>query len=498
MSNIHIDRFIQSLSPKEIRVIEDHISNVTALSGNPDESKQLKYFRHILYCKGKNIDQKDLIEVVGSSNLSSLKYHLTEKIYDALLLSKHIQNEDFFSEREQIVFALKKKILLVKILYRTLNQGRSETIDFLLNETIKTSEENEVFDVLVEALTTQKYFKSIRLGQSEFDKINLKIDQAFLCLHAVQNANDFYYRLIIDNSFTKSLSKSEYDEHIDNSIAQMESDFKKYKCQEINHYLYLLQTVKFERQHNYLKSIEYCNKSIAFLKNSKVANSKSRIGFALNNLSQYKTFISKYNEAVKDAQNAQKYFIHNSFNYLSAKEQEFYANFYGNNYQKAKKCTEEMFEHSLADTGQFRKSKFVYYQACIHFANSEYRETLNLLNKSLDIEKDKTRWNISLRILNIMNYIELLKLNEASNSLESLRKYVERASKENEVSQRDLLIVKLLRMIEKDGFQYSKENKETVSILKKLSEKNTSFSWAHYTSELIPFHIWLEKIKIDN
>lgn len=494
MSNIHLDRFIQSLSPKEIRVIEDHISSISALSGNPDESKQLKYFRHVLESKGKEINPKE-ISSVGSSNLSSLKYHLSEKIYDGLLLSKHIQNEELFSEREQVLFSLKKKILLIKILYRTLNQGRTETIDILLQETIKEARENEIYDVLAEALTIQKYFKSIRLGKQEFEKLTVEADNAYSCERAVQNANDFYYRLIIDNSFIKSLSKLELDKHIDNSIKQMEHDYNKYKCQEVNYYLHIMQIVKFERQKNYLKSIEHCNKLVAFLKKSTIVNSKVRLGFASNNLSQYKTFIGKYDEAIKDSQNAQKYFITNSFNFLSSKEQEFYAYFYGGYYDKAKKCNDDLIDHSLSDVGQFRKSKFVYYQACILFSEGEFKEALGLLSKSQEIEKDKARWNISLRILIILTFIELSKINEASNALESLRKYIERASKESEVSERDKLIVKLLRIMEKDGFEYVYNNPNINSLHKTLSEKNKPVSWEHYSSELIPFNAWLENRK---
>ncbi len=115
---------------------------------------------------------------------------------------------------------------------------------------------------------------------------------------------------------------------------------------------------------------------------------------------------------------------------------------------------------------------------------------------SLEIEKDKTRWNISLRILNIMLFIELNKINEASRALESLRKHTARQTKEEEIKPRDVLIVKLLRELEKEGFEFQAKNSKIANMLKELSEKDTPLSWEHYSAELIPFHKWLEGKKL--
>ena len=94
-----------------------------------------------------------------------------------------------------------------------------------------------------------------------------------------------------------------------------------------------------------------------------------------------------------------------------------------------------------------------------------------------------------------MIFIELNKINEASTSLEALRKYIERTSKTDEVKQRDVLIVKLLRELEKDGFMLDSKNTTVSKMLKDLSEKDKAVSWEYYSPELIPFHEWLEMKK---
>lgn len=493
MAAIHIVKFIQSLNEKEVQVIDDHIQSIYLLSGsNAGESKQLKLFRFITQNKDRELTDSEVSKHVDTPNLASLKYLLSEKIYDALLLNKHLQNEAIFSPREQVVFSLKKKTLLIKSLYRTLNQGRIETVNFLVGETIKLAKENEVFDVLAEILIVQKQLKGMRAGISEFESVNNEIIFYEQCFKSVQNANDAYYRLILNQEFIKSLTQKELDQHIKNSIKQMEADYKKTKAQEVNYYMHILQIALYENERNYKKAIEYCKKLLLMIKKSTVLYSKDRIGFAMSNLTQFNVLIGNYKEAALNAKNAQQFHISNSFNYLTLKEQEFYANFYAGNYKEATKCTEEMLEHSLADTGGYRKSKFVYYQACVLFATKQFKEALQLLNKSLEIEKDKTGWNIALRTLNIMVFIELSKINEASRALEAIRKYMERLTKSDEVKERDILIIKLLREIEKDGFSYDPKNVSATKMLKELSEKDKPTSWNYYTPELIPFHEWVQ------
>nr|MBA3706548.1 hypothetical protein [Bacteroidota bacterium] len=221
-----------------------------------------------------------------------------------------------------------------------------------------------------------------------------------------------------------------------------------------------------------------------------------RIGFALINICQLKIYSGSYASAVIDAKNAQEYYIQNSFNTAISKEQEFYAYFYNSDQYNALKCIEDLLEHSLIDTGEFRKSKYIYYQSCVLFDSGKYKATLDLLKMSLEIEKDKTRWNISLRILNIIIFIELDKIDEAGRSLESLRKHMERQIKEEEVKPRDILIVKTLRELEKNNFEFSSKNVTVIKMLKELSEKDTAVAWEHFSTELIPFHKWLERRKL--
>jgi hypothetical protein len=494
MANPHIISFIQGLSSIEIRLVEDNLSKTQALfDSDTHEVMEVKLFKYITTNKKEKITDEIIIRETGTKRVTDLKNNLFNKIQEALTQDKYITNNSLFSENDIVNFTLRKKLLVCKISLRVLNQDKTEAINELLNEIIEKAKEYELYDILVEALNAKKYFRSIRYGLQDFEKINIELEFYELCSKAVFNATDNYYRLILNDGFIKTLSKTEADNHIAASIKQIEADYKKTKSEQINYYLQIMRFALAERKKDYVSAIEHCNKLITILKKHRIIYRDERMGFVHDNLSLFKTYLKKYSEATKDAKYAQKYYFEHSLNYARSKEQEFYTNFYNENYLDSKKCLNELLNHTAIDTGEFFRSKFVYYRACVFFAEKDFKEALMLLNESLEIEKDKTRWNISLRILNIMIFIEMNKINEAFNSLESLRKYMERTGKTDEVSERDVLIVKLLRELEKSGFEYDPENKTTAKMLRQLSEKDSPVSWEYFSSELIPFHEWLLK-----
>jgi tetratricopeptide (TPR) repeat protein len=493
MANLHIIPFIQNLTPVEIRVAEDYIVKSAPLVAKEETAKELSLFKYIIKNNKKEITDEDIVKETQTVSPAHLKSNLFEKVLESLTLDKYITNSELFSDSDTYSFVLRKKLLICKISIRTINPGKTETVLELLDEIIKKSIEYELYDIVVDALNTKKYFSGIRTGLSEFEKINSELAFYDYCFKAVYKAVDNYYRLILNNDFVKTFTKNEVLKNLKNSIDSMEMDYKKTKSEQINYYLHIIRFGLYEQKKEFEKAIKECNKLISILKKHKSIFRNDRIGFAHTNLCQLKTFLGKYSEAIREAKTSQKYYLEDSFNFAVSKEQEFYANLYSGNYEESEKCLTSLLNHSRIDTGEFRRSKYIYYRACVHFADRNFKEALSLLHESLEIEKDKTRWNISLRVLHIMLFIEMNKIDEAFASLESLRKYVERTGKTDEISERDILIVKLLREMQKNGFEYDPDNSSVTKMLKKLSEKDSDTSWEYFSAELIPFHEWLKR-----
>lgn len=494
MYNSHIIDFIQGLSAIEIRNVEEHLLKSKALFEKEGlEGMELKLFKFLIANKDLAITDETIVSETGSKRVSDLKNNLFEKVLEAITSDKSIRNTELFDENETIFFTLKKRLLACRISIRLKNQKKIRAISELLDEIISKAKVYEMYEIIQEALSLKKYFTGIRLGQEEFDNIGKELEFYDYCQKSLKKAHDNYYRLILNAGFIKTLSNKEIKNGLSLSIKEMESDYKKTKSEQINYYIHILRFEYYEKEKNYKKAIDECNKLISVLKRSKAIYRKERMGFVHDNLSLYKTHLQNYSGAIKDAKHAQSFYFENSLNYAISKEQEFYAHFFQDDFNKANRCLIELLNHPTVDTGQFRKSKFVYYQACTLFQEKEFHSSVKLLNESLEIEKDKTRWNIALRILQIMIFIETNKIDQASSSLEALRKHVSRTEKTDEINERTSLIVKLLREIEKDGFEYCSSNIAAEKIMKQLHEKEGPTSWEHYSPELIKFHDWLAK-----
>ena len=420
-----------------------------------------------------------------------LKSRAFDQITDILVSDYHIHHKGNFASQDQILLRLKKKMLLARIISRSLNQNKTGAFKTILSIIITEAEKNELYEVAIEALILKKYAFALKEGTYEVQKIEKKIAHYEMCQKRIYYAGDCYYKIIINNNLLKFKNDRLFHNYILKSIRLLKDDYQTYKSQQINYYLYIILMFYYEKQKKYVLSAKYSKMLFSIVKNSPVLYRDERLGHALINLSQYKTFTENYNEAARYAKESQKYYLENSNSYLLTKEQEFHIYFYHNKYEKASECIIELLEHKLADSGLFTRAKYIYFHSALLFAQKQYKKALSILNKSLEIEKEKSQWNVSLRILNIMLFIELNKIDEASRLLESLRKYVQRHAKTSEIKLRDIIIVKVLREMEKDGFNYIAENKIIAKMLKELSIKGKPTSWEHYSPELIPFHEWL-------
>lgn len=491
MATSHVTDFIQSLNPEELKFIKKHISS---------ENKMKQLLEILTDEPDKKFSDQELAKLVGNSyeSFRVLKSRLFDKVKEILLFDEHFENQRVFNERETLIFILKKKMLFAKFISRKLNQKRKTTYAIMLSEIIEIGKKNQAFDILVEALILQKQLIGLRNGISEFEKINDLIIFYDKCFKAVQNANDNYYRLIINQNLINSFAKRELEQHICNAIETMQSDYNFTKSAEINYYIHLLKMALYESKKDFNSAIEYCKKILLLIKGNKNLYSNDRMGFVMGNLCIFNIYIHNYKHANSFATKGQQFHIPNSLASLILKEQEFYSLFYSCNYIKANDCISEMLKHSSIDTGEFFKSKFVYFKAMVLFLTNQFREALKLLNESLEIEKDKTGWNIGLRVLLIMIYIALFKNNEASTSIASLRKHQERMSKTKGIKERDVLIFKLLRELEKDGFKRNEKNKKATKLITGLADKDKPTSWNHFTPELIPFHEWVMTLPTKN
>ena len=113
------------------------------------------------------------------------------------------------------------------------------------------------------------------------------------------------------------------------------------------------------------------------------------------------------------------------------------------------------------------------------------------------MEKDKEGWNIGIRILSILNHIELMQLDVADVEIESLRKHIERVREERSVRPRERKILRILIQLEKNSFEFPRVKEKCQDDLDLLASDQKDYCWELKTHEMIAFHIWFQ-CKLDN
>ncbi len=495
MANPHINDFIQSLNAEETKIVNEYFDRL--YSG---ENKIKKLFEILTADRNRKYTDKELSVLLKNDEgaIRVLKSRLFNCVKEALVQDSHFENESVFSERERLVFILKKRILLLKSLYRNQNQGRIGTINLLLKDCIQLAKKNQIYDILSEALILKKHMTGIRHGFESYDAITKEIEFYTFCFKTIHDANDIYFHITLNDAFVSSLTKKEKYEFLFRSIQKMEADYKKTRSEEISYFLQQVRMALYEHEKKFYHAFNCCKKLLSKVEKSPILHNKARVGFMISNLSYFRILQGNYKDSLTYAKKALSFHHSNSLHFLIIKEQEFYGHFYSNDFKNAIKSLEEMLQHSLVDTGEYRKSKFTFYKACILFKVKDFKSSIQILTKSLKIEQDKAGWNIFLRILIIMIHIELAKFREASVSISALRKHMERNGKTKEISPRDNLIFKLLRELEKDHFKRNEKNKTAMKLLNDLSDKNKPTAWNHFTPEMIPFHEWVMTLPVKN
>ena len=126
-----------------------------------------------------------------------------------------------------------------------------------------------------------------------------------------------------------------------------------------------------------------------------------------------------------------------------------------------------------------------FYKAILLFENGELQSAFSILNEKLEISKDSIGWNFWARVMCIQINVLLKKEDKASAAVVSLKKQMQRISKDKSFRERDNIIFKILFELHNKVFSTNISIPKVKLLLSKLSEKKNE--WKPFTAELIPF-----------
>jgi tetratricopeptide (TPR) repeat protein len=491
MKNLH--SLIQNLHPSEVEIVRTSLKSY--YSKEESDFKTLKLFDYLLSSRKAVPDANACsLHVYGKpkdNTIDKLASRLKSKVLDALTLDVNIERRGVTDELDASVVKVKKKMMQFLFLYRS--RGHQGLTHQLLDDIIAYSKKYEIYEAIVESLRFKKYFKGFAKGLDDFNKLNEDISFYQHCANAVDKANDYYYSLIIRSDFHGNIDKRERQKQLEESISELTREYKYTGSSALGYYLKLLELAYLHDMEDMYRAREVCRELLEIIKKSKAVYRKQRIGFAYGNMAQCDLFLGDYESAIRNVRALLDYTPGKGVNYAVGKELEFNALFYGNQLEDASKVLEALLSVTASQQGDFRVAKFRFYYANVLFKQGNFKGALRELLQNAELSKDKIGWEIAIRVLTIMTYIELDGLDEAEKQVDSLRKHMDRHEKKTDIRVRDQLILKQLQRLQKRGFTFGKPGSEDVKTLQLLSSTEKKYKWEPLTPELIPFHSWLRQ-----
>ncbi len=476
---------VRSLNEDELKTLQRYIHCFDVLSDTHD-SKSERLLTLIIH---NNTSELRLFEKKFTQHaFSMLVSRLYDKILDSLTFDINLKRPDVYSDLGLAKMTVRKRILYTQAL---LNKNQIQESISQYQKTIQAAKEYELYDELLIAMYELQNLYAALAKPSEFEQLNSEIQYYEEVRAQVKKAYHLFNRYGIEKTMTPENHNTLKDMEV--LIPQLKSQYLLSKSAQVGWFYHKLLIDFYQANNQYLEGYNACTALLKIQQESPSIRSEGYLAITYKLLAQFSLSLYRFDDAlvsILKAQNLEKKSKHND---NLNKEAEFYANFYKGHFTESRFILTSMLDNLNKEENQFHYSKYSYLSACCDFAAGRISEMNQKLSETKEIEKDKEGWNIAVRLLGIFGFLETGQLDLADSKIESLRKHIERLSKDREVRARYVTIVKILRDLVNSSFDFEKIWLTRYAYLESLSsESDESYRWKVMSPELIRFEVWFE------
>lgn len=438
-------------------------------------------------------ESEAIIKLYGSLNIKStqsfirLLNRFKSKLFECLSLDVNIYREDGFTSTQQYRMEMYK--LLV---YSEISRIRGSDIDTLnfYKRIILIGKRYELYAELTQVLFVYYSFLRFKSGANSLKRLYKELNYYENCSKALFNAGELHNKLLLESQH-KASGYSEIED-FKSAIKLIETDYEKYQSASILHYLLVIKMELMHKLFDYVAAERISYQQIDLYKNHEAVKMPVRLGNAYLNLGNNLLYQFRFNEAIEGFNNAYSCFTPNGGNYNIVKETEFYVRYYNGELDIAERLLNEILALGKIANTTTQFSRRNYLLASVFVLKKLNKEAHKVLQDTKEIEKDKEGWNLGIRILSIINQLESHKLDIVDLNIESLRKHIERTIKMKAVRKRDVIILKLLAKLSRQGFNFKSVWKKNLKYFDLLASNDPEYRWEMKSPEMIIFHRWFE------
>ncbi len=432
--------------------------------------------------------QKHLYGRAKSIAFRQMVHRSKERLLDCLLLKDSIEKSPYYDDRAKEILILRKRLMQYDILnLRNLNDI---SIRFI-NKIIYKAKLFEYYDVLVIALY-KKLRISLFISTKEDYSLQYKEIEHYEDCRVTFHKSEIYTRRLLWHVNSKE-NLIAHKKKLQLNIIELEADVVRTRSKSILYNLLILKVENNDMLEQYEVSKVIWRKIIGLLESNKHLNSMYGQGTAFINLGTVELRLFNFELAHDHFRKAFYFLKYLEPNKCVVYQSQFLLAFYS--------ADTKNIEHFIDILNTYLYSGILvhyfaatvrYHNACLRFIQQDYPSSYLLLQDVRELEQEKESWNISIRILSILNQIELENFELADSLIENLRKHHERVRKTLPITKRDQLIIQILVALSRHSFNFRKTFRLKGSSFHHLDSIEAVYAWKILSPEMIVFNEWFK------
>lgn len=487
---LQLKDILARLKPFEAEVAKNYLHAFERKKSDAQPNKSLLVLQTVLGNPKITYDElKDLISPdLDKYSFNKLLLRLRNKIFDSLSVDLNIQRKDsysaWFRARQECT---KRWVLIINLLGR----GNETSAMELLRDQIAECHQYELYDLLSSALRIKMNTEALRSGETAFQKLHEEVLNAEKCRDAIYRAAEWNSRYYM--TADRKASQNEQVGILMEALSELQQLYKDTGAAQVGQYAYTFEMEYYQTLGDFPSASSAIQNLIALIQTKPALNSEFRLSGAYSNMAYNELLIHQFDSALGYLEKSLYGVGIGSYNHMVINTIKAQCHYFNGNFDEALNTVEFVLESNLIHVAPFESCKMQYTKGCVLFNQQSYFEAYNVFNsENILMDSDPEGWNIGVRLMCIISLIEMQLDDLADMSIEALRKHMSRTNDERHFTVRDKAILKILRNLERNSFDFAKTYFKNQELFFKLQSDNEEYGWKIKSHEHIVFHEWFQ------
>jgi len=476
---------ILSLSDNEKK---DLIKKMIVKNEGDPRNKTLGLFNSILNSTNKKSPLTSDFVVSSSKKETTKKManRLMDKIYDTILLFDNLKNYSLYDNIAIEIFLLEKQLLISELLRF---RGLFYLAEKKLDKVISQCKYFEHYSVLLHAFEKLRKWNQFEKNRAKLRIIDQEYTYFKKCKIALDDSIEIYFQIIKFN--TIKVSERDYN-YLNKGINKLTYYLKSIDFKLVRFYLYYLIIEKNSLNGNYKICLDYLDELIEYMNENDSIYSKGKLATALLNKGIFYRLDFVFDQSINCILEAKKYPVDQPEINAVIYEHLMLSYYYMGNSIKAKYYL-SLINRNYLKNNKIKTTNIDYYIGVFCFINQDFSESNKILNNVIH-GNNYHNTSFEIKLLSILNHIELEEFDSVDTKIESLKKYIFRNSNNLSGLERLKIELRVISNLSKNGFDFGSTLKECEIDFLKLNTIQKKYNFKEF--QMIPFPDWFEsKVK---